>query len=65
MLAKIGADAMLWGEVIRHDNQSRPRLFWTVARKGVNTGTSARYRIEDMALPELWTRTLTPDSVFR
>jgi tetratricopeptide (TPR) repeat protein len=54
LLAKMGADVMLWGEVIRHENQSRPRLYWTAACEVVLSKPSERYKIEDMALPELF-----------
>lgn len=33
LLAKMNADAIIWGEVVRFQGKVRPRLYWTVAIK--------------------------------
>ncbi|HLB30524.1 MAG TPA: tetratricopeptide repeat protein [Gammaproteobacteria bacterium] len=53
LLKKTGANVMLWGEVIKHDNQTRPRLYWTTS---LTTGphVTGRYEVKDFSFPEVF-----------
>ncbi len=54
-LRESGAQALVWGEVLRKDQESVPKLFWTIAEQGSPQKAAGRYVLtKDLGLPEIF-----------
>jgi tetratricopeptide (TPR) repeat protein len=59
LLKASGADALIWGVVLKKDGKSLPKLYWTVLPESEKTPSAGRYPTnDDLSLPALFWRDL-------